>query len=226
MALGHRAYCRVCRSESASYTLFGQYRIPGGQSYALAFACNACGYPRAVVVVSKHSPNDMNGLLDAQHENVLRVLEDLPERPQRATPEYTPDAVARFYLQATHNLELGNPDAAGAMARKSLDVATKQLGAPRDKWLKARIDWMHENGMLTDDLHAWAIIIKNEGDDATHDEDPYTDEEAQELVDFTEIFLTFVYTIPGKIKAKAKAVVTPGAGEVHLQGEAPDTDSY
>ena len=105
--------------------------------------------------------------------------------------------------------------------RKALDAATRHLIRglnPTDlesivsRTLKPRIDWLHSQGDLTDDLKAWAHLIRDEGNDAAHEEDPYTPEEAQDLHDLTEVFLMYVFTIPGKIREQHPnlLVATPG----------------
>jgi hypothetical protein len=43
------------------------------------------------------------------------------------------------------------------------------------------------------------------GNDAAHDEDPYTNEEASELLSFVELYLTYVYSLPGRLKARREA---------------------
>ncbi len=40
------------------------------------------------------------------------------------------------------------------------------------------------------------------GNEAAHDEDPYTQEEAEELLSFAELYLTYVYSLPGRLKAR------------------------
>lgn len=66
--------------------------------------------------------------------------------------------------------------------------------------------------MLTPDLQEWAHQVRLGGNDAAHDEEPFTKEEAEELLDFTELYLTYVYTLPGRLaERKARAVAAKAA---------------
>jgi hypothetical protein len=106
--------------------------------------------------------------------------------------------------------------------RKALDVATRHLiralnpgdlDAVIARVLKQRIDWLHDKGKLTEDLKAWAHLMRDEGHDAAHEEDPYTPDEAEDLRDLTEVFLMHVFTIPGKIAEKHPNLMPDAAAE-------------
>ncbi len=92
------------------------------------------------------------------------------------------------------------------MSRKTVDVATKELmkdEAAKIKDLAPRIDALARAGRLTEDLRAWAHQIRLDGNDAVHG-DSFTKEQAEELLDFTELFLTYVYTLPARLAARKK----------------------
>ena len=106
-------------------------------------------------------------------------------------------------------LQRGDADAAGMSFRKALDAATRHrikavtnlpgLEAVLGCKLKPRIDWLHAEAKLTDELQAGAHLMREEGNDAAHKEEPYTPEEAKDLRYLTEVFLMYIFTIPGKI---------------------------
>ena len=81
---------------------------------------------------------------------------------------------------------------------------------PRD--MAPRIDALATKGVITQDLREWAHQIRLDGNDAVHDEDPFKKEEAEELLDFTELFLTYVYTLPGRLAAKKRPHAPPAGG--------------
>jgi hypothetical protein len=56
--------------------------------------------------------------------------------------------------------------------------------------------------LLTPDLKDWAHQVRLGGNDAAHDEDPYTQEEAEELLSFADLYLTYVYSLPGRLKLR------------------------
>jgi hypothetical protein len=127
-------------------------------------------------------------------------------KPNRV-PDHLPEGLPHVFQQAANGLRRGDWDASGAMSRKTVDVATKDLMkdvAKQIRDLAPRIDALANAGRLTEDLRKWAHHVRLGGNDATHDEDPFTKEEAEELLDFTELFLIYVYTLPGKMKEKMK----------------------
>ena len=77
--------------------------------------------------------------------------------------------------------------------------------------LKRRIDWLHAQGKLTDGLKSWAHLMRDERNDAAHEEAPYGEEEAKDLRDLTEVFLMYVYMIPGKIAQRHPEIVSGAA---------------
>lgn len=52
-----------------------------------------------------------------------------------------------------------------------------------------------------------AHIIRKEGNEAAHDEAQYTESEAKQLQEYTEVCFTYVFTIPNML-AKVQAVQT------------------
>ncbi len=130
-----------------------------------------------------------------------------PDRGAGNAPEGTPLRIVGLFDQATSNLANRNWDASGAMSRKCLDVATKVLARKKileendlqsalKAVLKNRIELLHSHSLITDEIAELAMVIKDEGNDASHDEEEYTQEGATALVEFTKVFLTYVFTIP------------------------------
>jgi hypothetical protein len=104
-----------------------------------------------------------------------------PQRTKIGAPEHTPDNIASFYAQGCRALQRGDSDAARMSFRKALDVATlnriraidpPDLDTLLKRKLKGRIEWLHGQGKLTDDLAAWAHLMRDEGNDAAHEEKP------------------------------------------------------
>lgn len=181
----------------------------------IIFSCNRCFESVAVIVgrtVSNPASITALALDENFYESNYFVVSIKPayQRSDEA-PEFTPVNVETAFGQACRALERGDADTAGMGFRKSLDIATKSLiraasPADLDKVLKgnlySRITWLHGQGRLTDDLRDWAHIIREDGNDAAHDETPYTAQEAKELHEFAKVFLMYVFTIPGMIASK------------------------
>ncbi len=110
-----------------------------------------------------------------------------------------PDNVSRFFKQGLDGLG-GNYDSAGAMFRKALDVGLKEKFPELKGVLFNRIEKAVKAGNLTTDFGDWAHHIRLEGNDAVHDNDPYTEEEARDLHVFTDLVMRYLFTLPGMLK--------------------------
>src|SRR5258705_3608087 len=120
-------------------------------------------------------------------------------------PSHVPTPLDRYYLQAADALQSGHSDASGAMSRKVVDVSTQKLlkeASKNYKTIRERIDALATKNLLTPDLKDWAHQVRLGGNDAAHDEDPYTQEEATELLNFVELYLTYVYTMPRRLELR------------------------
>jgi hypothetical protein len=133
------------------------------------------------------------------------LVEEYPAPKSPDVPAYLTPQLRRYFEQAANALQRQDWDASGAMSRKVVDVSTQQrLGTDAKKFgtIKQRIDELARRGALTVDLKEWAHVIRLEGNDASHDEDPYSEKEAKELLSFAELYLTYVHTLPGRLQAK------------------------
>ena len=157
-------------------------------------------------------PSECSGELF--HEGFKLI--SLHPRPQPIeAPEHTPPEVIQTYIDGVGSLRAGRYNAAEAMFRAALDRATKLL-APAGKeeqfrkmQLKARIAKLAEGNAVTTAMSDWADIIREKGNETLHEKD--TDKpSATELYHFTEMFLTYAFTLPGQVEAyRHRAQATP-----------------
>jgi hypothetical protein len=131
----------------------------------------------------------------------FRILETWPEFKGRC-PSNVPENVESFYNQGLENLAAGRWDAAGAMFRKSLDVATKLIAPDkRGKSLFSRIEELVAEGRLTQPMGDWSHELRLDGNDAVHDEEPETQEDAHVMQRFAEALLTYTFTLRAMVEA-------------------------
>jgi hypothetical protein len=213
--------CPHCGADRVGFDLAAQQQRPtlitlrGGERFRMwdvLATCSKC--EEAIIAVfsqneyadarSPKSPTECKSDPENWGFSLVYVLP--PPQPSRV-PEHLPELLPNIFLQASNALKRGDWDASGAMSRKTIDVATKDLmqnEARQIRDLGPRIDALAKAGRLTEDLRQWAQHVRLGGNDAAHDEDPFTKAEAEELLDFTELFLTYVYTLPGRLKEKMK----------------------
>ncbi|PSS68757.1 hypothetical protein AYI85_12865 [Shewanella algae] len=61
------------------------------------------------------------------------------------------------------------------------------------------MDWLFDNNRWPSSLRELAVCIRQDGNDGAHDGD-LGEDEAEDLLDFTNLFLEEIYTGPEKIR--------------------------
>ena len=173
--------------------------------FLMLMLCQLCGNGIVAKFHSPHPPNFyqwVNGQLGMQGNAML--VETYPQKQSTNAPEHTPENVSKFYLQGMDNMAQ-NFDAAGVMFRKSLDASLKHFDPAGKGALEKRINNLPEAIAVTPAMKSWAHEIRRLGNDAAHEEDPFTKEEVKSLQAFTEVFLTYAFTLPGMLTARKAA---------------------
>lgn len=89
------------------------------------------------------------------------------------------------------------------MFRKALDVATVELDPSLSPLkLVRRIDSLADRHLITPALREWAHEVRLDGNEAAHEPDEPTSEEIGQLGEFTEMFLVYAFTMPGRVAAR------------------------
>lgn len=212
MALAIQANCPHCGTQRIGFTFIGDVNL-GPQkpkNFLAFFKCNKCqgGLVVEYEHVINHGPLSPGQCPSDPAELGFSVKKLYPGSMPSTVPAHVNAPLDRYYRQASESLQGGHYDASGAMSRKVVDVSTQQLlGEDSKKFgnIRDRIDALAQRGLLTPDLKDWAHQIRLGGNDAAHDEDPYTKDEAEDLLGFAELYLTYVYTLPGRLKARKQA---------------------
>jgi hypothetical protein len=200
--------CPHCGAEKIGFQLVAEVAgtLPGARRARVMMLCSNCEEAvigvfevRASSAASYQQTMPMSSTVDPTKTGSWTLIKTYPQPQPSKCPPYTPDDLKRIFLQASNAFKRGDPDASGAMSRKVVDVSTQQLlGADSKKFnnIQGRIDELSKRGQLTEDLRQWAHEIRLGGNDAAHDTDPFTDPESEELLDFAELYLTYVYSLP------------------------------
>lgn len=129
-------------------------------------------------------------------------------------PEFLPENIDRAFKEGTRCLAIGCHNAAAAMFRLCLDLATKarllaeaspEEPLKREKFsLGHRLAWLFERGILPADLKDLSAAVKEHGDDGAHD-GALDATDADDLYDFAFALLDRLYTQPARLEeAKAR----------------------
>jgi hypothetical protein len=125
-----------------------------------------------------------------------------------APPEHTPAPIAEIFREGATCLSVGCPNAAGTMFRLCVDLATAPLLPKEDveglsakirRELGLRLGWLFETRRLPESLRELSSCIKDDGNDAAH-RGTLTKEDAEDLLDFTQILLERMFTEPKRVR--------------------------
>jgi len=85
------------------------------------------------------------------------------------------------------------------MCRRAIQIACLDKGANPNNNLVAQINELKSNGVITQDLHDWATVVRWVGNDGAHPGGSEPDQEdALSMIDLTEQFLHVLYVAPAK----------------------------
>ncbi|MGK6318494.1 DUF4145 domain-containing protein [Sphingomonas sp. DT-204] len=127
-------------------------------------------------------------------------IEHIWPAPSIEVPSSLPKNVESFYTQGIENIRSRRWDAAGAMFRKALDVATKLID-PEKKAnnLYTRINDLVYCGLLTPAMGEWSHEIRIDGNESVHGDEPESEQDANIMQRFTEAFLRYAFTMPAMV---------------------------
>ena len=125
------------------------------------------------------------------------------------TPTFLPENIDRAFKEGTRCLAIDCHNAAAAMFRLCLDLATKSMlpeqgaaGGPNGNQrrnLAPRLEWLFAANLIQPDLQDLSTAVKDYGNDGAHD-GTLDDNEADDLYDFAFALLERLYTQPERIK--------------------------
>ena len=192
--------CPHCGTTSVAFTIIREHRAfkESASIWDTLAVCGQCS--RSVLATFLTSGPEPDRILESNSWADIHDTQLSPEPLDTGAPKYSPKNVARFYSQGMENL-IKNWDAAGVMFRKALDVGLKVKFSNDTKGsLYERIRGAADRHDLTPELADWAHKIRLDGNDAAHDEDPFSEEEAKELQVFTELVFRYLFTLPGMMQ--------------------------
>ncbi|MDX0065939.1 DUF4145 domain-containing protein [Sinorhizobium meliloti] len=182
-------------------------------NFEVFLACKACGKTSIYRGQPTGDPIQSIGQLDALSHFDKDPLVSIPDVPP--LPPAIPQRVRDLFLQAASSRRVHFYDAAGGMFRKTIDVATKVLFATDPRLAeknpadapRARIQALYQFKILEEDIVELADVALVDGNDAAHDADPYTAQEAEALEELTFDLLDRLYVRPARVAAvKAKQI--------------------
>ena len=184
-------YCGAYSNFTALYEWTTPYRGPNQGRFTLkeimwaVWSCESCDRPIVGVMNAEKKPV-------AYHPKHFPDI-DMPDVPQ-AIADDTREAFRCHAVEAWR--------AAAAMARRAIQATAYDKGAPK-VLLIGQIDWLAENGHITEQMRGVAHRIRLGGNLGAHpDADGLKDvnqDDAEAVLEFLGDFLRYVYTIPARL---------------------------
>ncbi|MDO8714349.1 MAG: DUF4145 domain-containing protein [Polynucleobacter sp.] len=214
------ADCPRCGSRHITFDVLSEkkYRIDYGWQnwYEVFGVCRHCR--RATIFVLSES---VNGNYQHVHEvgllNIKSALNgyvnieghiSLKDTASANPPEFIPKNIEAIYSEGATCIAVGCYNAAGTMFRLCVDLATRSMLPEGDlsglspktrRDLGLRLPWLFDNNRLPESLRELSICIKEGGNEAAHLGN-LTQEDAADLLDFSEALLKQLFTEPERLR--------------------------
>lgn len=214
------ANCPRCRAQKITFDIAYAHitRVEyGWQNWYEAFCiCRHC--QRATIFVLSENVNGnyklvhekgLLGLIGAVNQYVnIEGFVSLKDTSATEPPEYLPENVEKIFREGAICLAVGCNNAAGTMFRLCIDIVTRGMlpdgeadglntRARRD--LGLRLPWMFDHDLLPKSLRELSTCVREDGNDGAH-AGTLQREDAEDLLDFTNVLLERIYTEPERLK--------------------------
>lgn len=172
----------------------------------LFLQCEGCG--RGIIAEVQSSMDHVSVWMQGHphYNSPGNIVQTYPSHMGPEAPADVPENVRSAFLSGLTNLKLpGGANAAAIMFRRSIELAAKKLKPDGKGNLQRRIADLSPD-LVTPAMKEWAQHLRLEANDATHDEEEFSKEDAETLHVFAEMFLTYAFTLPEMLKrATSKA---------------------
>jgi len=183
----------------------GRYSVPINIYYGHGLCIN-CGFPVLYIFsLRKDDTAKFESTVDGDYNwtNKISIMNQFPKTPDLFEHSSIPDNINNKYNAALKNhINKIDPDVVISTCRGVLELICNNLNAPGEK-LFNKIENLFNENKITDTLYEWATIIRKFGNKSVHEMNGTWDD-ASELIEFTKIFLEYVYILPAKIAENKK----------------------
>jgi hypothetical protein len=190
-----------------SWVDIGSHPIYQWQSRYEAFAeCRGCNRPsifslqqRAILradLPQLSQIGNLNTIFEVRGPVTIR------DTLSAAPPQHLPENIVAVFNEGARSLAGACPNAAAAMFRLCVDLATTPLlpngEQPSNRVRRSlglRLEWLFDNQKLSEALRELADCLKEDGNDGAH-QGSLTMADAEDLMDFTVALLERMFTEP------------------------------
>jgi hypothetical protein len=117
--------------------------------------------------------------------------------------------VESLYNEARNCLSYNAYTASALCSRKILSKIAVSQGAKEGQNFIDYVEFISEKGLVPEDGKKWVDRIKTKGSEATHEITIMGKKDAEELLDFIEMHLRFIYEFPAILKKEGLSEIKP-----------------
>ena len=217
-----------CRAQKAAFVAkMGVWNEIDQRSYVFG-VCPICRTPTTFVVVGVpetqpsvgivggYDGDPFNGVgaagvLRNHGLSSIRIERTIPPPPTTQVPESVPPNISQPFLEGLRARDSNMLPSAVYNLRKALERTVRQQDPQGSGGLKSRIKALADGQKIPPTLVALAHTVRAEGNVEVHEDEDWTPAQVQELIDFTVLLLTYVFTLPVRIAAIAEHRGAPAA---------------
>jgi len=111
-----------------------------------------------------------------------------------------PDDVFQIYEESRNCFSVNAFTGSALLSRKILMNIAVTKGAEEDKTFGFYVDWLNNKNFLPPDGKEWVDHIRKIGNQGTHEIKSISKEDAEELINFCEMLLKFIFEFPARMK--------------------------
>ncbi|XUV83534.1 DUF4145 domain-containing protein [Enterobacter sp. TMH.L2] len=205
--------CPHCLRENAVIQAFAEKRKGNSSIYDVAFYCRSCE-KSLIAEVEAHGigtggPFQASKMSDNVNVSIpgdpmFTLLNVYPESRSHSAPNDTPIRAAKFFIEAKDNFQRQRYETSVMLCRKVLDISTREiLGEDsKNEQLSQRISMLYAKGKITEQMKDWAHIVRMDSNGAVHSDEEFSEEEANQMISFTEVFMIYSFTLPSMVAAR------------------------
>jgi len=116
--------------------------------------------------------------------------------------EHVPENINDLYEESRNCMSLQAFTASVMASRKLLMNIAVDKGAKEGLKFIEYVDYLDKNHYAPPNSQDWVNYIRNKGNEANHEINIMSEKDAEELINFIELLLKFIFEFQGKIKTK------------------------
>lgn len=177
-----------------------------GTNYRIPLICPHC---TEVVIVGANATTQFEKTswsattvfnLDNPNSHISRTWLQYPKVAAKEVPDGVPEKIGSTYEEALDNFRRKKFETSILLCGKALDLATKGMDS---SWkLEKRLKSLATDGKITSAMADWAEEIRIDRNSAIHEDEDFSENDAKDILTFTEAFLNYIYTLPALIDSR------------------------